>query len=126
MATRRVKITFYFHWKCSPALLPRLFEFGICHSPATHQPGCHIGCVCCVMHKFTWQRVQTGAEIHPVLRQPSHHESESLFLICTVPHGLGTALLISCLTSGALLNLSRFPHLYNGETLWTSQDPCKD
>lgn len=47
------------------------------HSPAS----CHIGYVGCVIHKFTGQQVQAGAEIHPVLCQPSNHESKSLVII---------------------------------------------
>lgn len=65
----------YFHWT---ALLYQSDSESV-----PHWPGCRTGCVGYAGHKGTWQWVQTGIAIHPVLGQPTHHQMESLNLMCT-------------------------------------------
>lgn len=70
MATGKVTITILFPPE-STALLPR-FELGISLTNAG-----------CEKHKGTLQVMKAEASIHPVLCQPSHHQSMSHSLICT-------------------------------------------
>lgn len=70
----------YFHWTALLYLLQS--DSG----SVTHGPGCGTSGGGYAVHKGPWQQVQKRAAIHPVLGQPSHHQRESLLLICTQSH----------------------------------------